>query len=107
MTTLAYTAGGYKTIEPALKYYPNPFNPTITFVVNGKDYSGGQIKIFNVLGQCVKSFSYDQLSGNKISWDARNDFGLPVAAGFYVVQLSLKDKLQKDHIESAKILYLK
>ncbi len=107
MTTLNYSTGGYNTVEPALRFYPNPFNPTITFVVSGKDYTGGRIKIFNVLGECVKSFSVDQLNGNKLTWDAKNDFGHPVAAGFYVVQLSLKDNQQKNHIESAKILYLK
>jgi len=101
--TTALTSGS----ESVFKFFPNPFNPTITFLVNGKDYNSGNIKIFNVLGECVKSFTFDEMNGSKITWDAKNDFGLPVAAGFYIVHLSLKDNLQKDHIESAKILYLK
>ncbi len=106
-TTATYSFGRFAADEPVLKFYPNPFNPTITFLVKRKNYLSGNIKIFNVLGECVKSFTLDEVNGNKIMWDAKNNVGLPVAAGFYVVQLSLKDNLQKDHIESAKILYLK
>ncbi|RJP68331.1 MAG: VWA domain-containing protein [Ignavibacteriales bacterium] len=93
--------------QSALRFYPNPFNPTITFSVSGKGYQNGSIRIFNILGECVKSFSLNEMMFDKISWDARNDLGLPVAAGFYIVQLSLKSNQQKEHIETAKILYLK
>jgi hypothetical protein len=93
--------------QNALKFYPNPFNPTITFSVSTKGYQGGTIKIFNILGECVKSYSLNEMKDDKISWNARNDYGLPVAAGFYIVQLSLRSNQQKEHIETAKILYLK
>jgi Mg-chelatase subunit ChlD len=91
----------------SLKYFPNPFNPSITFLVDNNDHSKGNIQIYNVLGQRIKAFSIEENRIQKIVWNARNDLGNEVSAGFYVVHLSLTDHKNNTRIETAKILYLK
>ena len=65
--------------------YPNPFNPatTIAFDLNKKQTA--VLKIYNSLGQKVRSFSFDQLSAgqHKISWDGKNSSGNAVSSGLY------------------------
>jgi hypothetical protein len=88
-------------------FYPNPFNPEISFRVNTKNYLKATLKIYNMLGQCIKSFNMDTNNDSVIRWDATNDCGGRVASGFYIAQLRLKSGDGKQATENAKILYLK
>lgn len=90
-----------------LSFFPNPFNPTITFNVDLQNYRSGTISIYNILGQLVKEYRIDNRSGNAVKWNAVNDFGQLVSTGFYLVQLSLLDGSNNRYTETAKILYLK
>jgi hypothetical protein len=105
--TTNYYPHGLTGTARYFKFYPNPFNPSITFVVNNMDHSTGKLRIYNILGQLVKSFSIEENVGNKIIWNARNEHGSEVTAGFYIVQLSLTDANKITRSETAKILYLK
>jgi len=90
-----------------LKYYPNPFNPEITIKVNTGNYIKGEIRIFSILGECVKTFKIDQTIHSQFTWNARNEMGLPVSTGFYIVQLIMTDINENIYTESAKIIFLK
>jgi hypothetical protein len=90
-----------------LAYFPNPFNPSITFNVDLQNYNSGSISIYNILGQLVKEIQLTEHSTNAVTWNAVNNFGQLVSAGFYLVQLSLLDSKNNKYSETAKILYLK
>ncbi len=89
-----------------LAFYPNPFNPVINLNVNLNNYVKGKIKIYNILGQMVKSYNLNKGMSN-VTWNARNNDGVLVGSGFYIVQLTLTDQTNQVHKETAKILYLK
>ncbi|HEX2865549.1 MAG TPA: VWA domain-containing protein [Ignavibacteriales bacterium] len=93
--------------EKRLAFYPNPFNPEITFQVRKGEFVKGKIRIYNVLGQKVREFELTENSMQKLVWNARNDHGGMVGAGFYFAELTLTDKKNVSYSETAKILYLK
>ena len=43
----------------------------------------------------------------KLVWNARNERGGMVGAGFYFAELTLSDLKKNNYTETAKILYLK
>ncbi len=70
--------------------YPNPFNPTTTIKFALPIQSKVELKIFDILGQEVKSLINDYLnSGNyTIEWDSRNNNGEKVSSGIYIYRIS-------------------
>jgi len=107
-TEFIYSKSEVNSGSGFLSFYPNPFNPEITFIINNSDYVKGNISIFNILGECVKSYSIGTGAANsRLTWNARNDGGIPVSTGFYIVQLVLTNSRNEIFTESAKILYMK
>jgi Mg-chelatase subunit ChlD len=90
-----------------LSCFPNPFNPQITLAVKKDSKYSGELNIFNILGQRIHHFNLDRKVEHIIIWDGRNEQGILLGSGFYIVQLLLKDGMGIQHRESAKILYLK
>jgi len=85
--------------------YPNPFNPETKisgFVPTGDGIS--TLTVFNLLGQSVRSFPVKVGGNNQFSviWDGRNDFGISVSSGIYIVQLK-----QGTAFETRQIVLLK
>lgn len=104
---IEYEVPGTNQVQKRLSFFPNPFNPTITFNVEKNGFSGGNIQIFNLLGQTVIEIPLDGLRAQSIVWNARDGRGTPISTGFYVVRLALEDDRGRTHYESARILYLK
>lgn len=108
--------GGAEIINPSqskiiskgkyLSFYPNPFNPQITFEVNKGNFINGELTIYNLLGQLVKTLPIRNGS-QRITWNAVNDNGDQISSGLYIVRLVLSGKNESKYIESAKILFLK
>ena len=100
--------GQLKAVEKGkyLSFYPNPFNPNITFKVNNGNYIHGELAIYNVLGQLVKTLPIEK-GMQKITWNAVNDKGSQISTGLYIVRLVLTDVNDSRYLESAKILFLK
>ncbi|MEE3234111.1 MAG: FG-GAP-like repeat-containing protein [Candidatus Latescibacterota bacterium] len=77
-----------------LNNYPNPFNPqtTIPFVLANDSHI--DLKIYNSLGQIVRSLFSGQIKGgsHNFNWDGRNDVEKPVASGIYFYRLRVKDQ---------------
>ena len=73
---------------------PNPFrgSTTIGFEVPDllDDKQKVELKIYNLLGQLVRTLSEAELPAGKhlVSWDGRDETGRQVAAGIYVYNLS-------------------
>jgi hypothetical protein len=80
--------------EFSLSAYPNPFNPQVTITIKlsanmiGKNLS---FKIYNLLGQIVKTFNFDDFQGKNIIrliWNGKGDDGQPVSSGIYFFNVS-------------------
>lgn len=69
--------------------YPNPFNPTTTinFVVPEAGYI--TLTVYNQAGQHIKTLfgRYMQPGHHRVSWDATDEDGHPVASGVYLYKL--------------------
>jgi len=64
--------------------FPNPFNPTTSFTLTLPVASDYDIQIYNVAGQRVKTYAGHLEAGvHTLTWDSRNDQGMPVASGVY------------------------
>lgn len=70
--------------------YPNPFNPSTTIEYSLKIDSTIEIKIFDNLGQLVRSlFKGPSTSGTHfLTWDGRDDHDKQLSSGLYYYQIS-------------------
>lgn len=76
--------------------YPNPFNPTVTIPYQLDKNSYTSLKIYNVLGQLVKTLAseYQGAGFYKVHWDGRDDRGVGQPAGIYFYQLRINSQKQ-------------
>jgi len=70
--------------------YPNPFNPSTTIEYGLPEESRITIKIFNILGQKVKTLVSENKPAGfyKITWNGDNDYGNKVASGIYIYRMN-------------------
>ena len=77
--------------DSLLQVYPNPFNAQTTITVNLRTPVDGkhlQIRIFNILGQLVRTFRPEIAAGQRtlqVKWDGTNDQRVAVASGTYLL----------------------
>jgi hypothetical protein len=76
--------------------YPNPFNPTTTIKYDLKQTAKVSLKIYNILGQEVRTLvNFNQEAGYKsIVWDGLNNYGARVASGVYIYRIEAGDFVQ-------------
>lgn len=77
--------------------YPNPFNPstTIQVKVNTNYHGAVDIRIYNILGQIVRTLQL-QIRGNgtyDIVWDGLDDKGISLSSGIYIYGIELQDMI--------------
>lgn len=81
-----------------MQAYPNPFNPSTTLRIRlpqqteTKDVS---LKIFNILGQVVKSFDVNILSDRQetnITWNGKDDNNIALSSGVYLAVITTPQK---------------
>lgn len=84
--------------------YPNPFNPVTTIRYELARYSGVTIKIFNMLGQEVKTLVSSHLVGgaHEVVWDGTNNLGQAVSTGVYICRMITSEGF----VDSKKMLLL-
>jgi hypothetical protein len=74
--------------------YPNPGNPgsTIEYALHAPSHV--KLEIYNMLGQRVRTLVDEEKPAGKtsITWDGKNDEGLAVASGVYIVKLHATEK---------------
>ena len=95
-TVTVMSNGGTKTVEVFVTVIPtgavacpNPFSlsghTSLSFW--GTSVAHAKVRIFTLTGELVKTL--DEIYGaGKISWDARNERGVKVAAGIYIVYIA-------------------
>jgi len=76
--------------------YPNPFNPTTTINYILPKNTEVSLKIYNVLGQLVRTLvDTKQMAGNySIRWDGADEYGRSVASGVYLYSLRAGEFVQ-------------
>jgi hypothetical protein len=82
--------------------YPNPFNPNTTIVYGIPKAGNVNLSIYNIFGQKLRTLiNAKQSAGYKnISWDGRNEKGIPVSSGTYIYMITSGDfvQLKKMHL---------
>ena len=69
--------------------YPNPFNPTTTIEFSMPQAAGVTVRVYNVLGQVVKTLVNGTLPPgiHRVQWDATDDTGAGVSSGLYIYRM--------------------
>jgi hypothetical protein len=73
--------------------YPNPFNPTTTIKFSLPESHFVSIKIYNMLGQEVRTLVNDQSNQGtyNVVWNGKDNYGNQVASGTYIYRISAGD----------------
>ncbi|MDZ7762914.1 MAG: T9SS type A sorting domain-containing protein [Melioribacteraceae bacterium] len=76
--------------------YPNPFNPTTTINYAIPEANYVSIKIYNMLGQEVKTLVNKDVKAGRhtIEWRGENNYGQKVASGTYIYRISAGEYTQ-------------
>ncbi len=84
--------------------YPNPFGDQTTLAFHMAQSARAQLRIYNALGQAVRSLADDYLDAGRheLVWDGRDESGLEVSRGVYLYQLEVLDQ----YSGGGKMLYL-
>jgi parallel beta-helix repeat protein len=84
--------------------YPNPFNPSTVINYALPKASLVSIKIYDVLGQEVKTLmNIERQAGNYTAqWNGDNNFGKPVSSGIYIYRVTAGQ-----YVKSMKMILLK
>lgn len=84
--------------------YPNPFNPTTIIRFALPEASFVTLKIYNMLGQEVKTLVNGQKDAGtfNVQWRGDNDFGRKVSSGTYIYRV-----IAGPHIVTKKMILLK
>lgn len=73
--------------------YPNPFNPVTSILISIPRQTSARIEVYNMIGQLVTVLIDKELNAgtHRLTWDARDETGRPVASGMYVYRLVAGD----------------
>ena len=84
--------------------YPNPFNSETIIKYQLPEDSHVEVSIYNVLGQRVRRLVYEDKKGGyyRVSWNGRNDSGVSVASGLYIVKMKARN-----FFKTRKMIYLR
>lgn len=72
-------------ITKSVNCYPNPFASSLSIDINSSTVSS--IRILDINGKTVKTFTKDELSQNKVKWNARTSAGV-ARNGVYFVEVT-------------------
>ncbi|MFH0989297.1 MAG: right-handed parallel beta-helix repeat-containing protein [bacterium] len=89
--------------------YPNPFNPTTTINYQLPASSRVTVKIFDVLGQQIRTLVQKEQSAGyyRIVWDGRNDNGTSVSSNFYFCRIDATGGTNVQYMHVIKMLLMK
>jgi hypothetical protein len=84
--------------------YPNPFNPATTIRYDLAEASQVVLKIYNILGQEVRTLVNEKQTAGKKSvvWDSRDSAGKVVSSGVYIYRIQVGD-----YVQSRKMVLLR
>jgi len=81
---------------PALRAWPNPFNPSTSVSFSLSQPGRAQLAVYNVRGQRVRTLVDDPLPAGEHTavWNGRDDAGRAVASGVYLLRLQVGGRAQ-------------
>ena len=84
--------------------FPNPFNPSTNLVVDVPKVSDVTVKIYNMLGQQVRTLFAGQMQpgSQTMTWDGKNEVGKTVASGTYIYRMTAGN-----FVQTKKMMFLK
>ena len=84
--------------------YPNPFNPTTAIQFQVPKISNVTIKIYNMLGQEIKTLFSGQVQQGtySVEWNGLNNEGTRMSSGTYVYRITTKE-----FVQSRKMILMK
>jgi hypothetical protein len=94
--------------DSLLTAYPNPFNQRVNIKLNipsSEINENTTIKIYNLLGQVVKTLDLQEDSNGKVTkftWNGKNNYGIDVSSGTYFFVVNTTNKRY-----SLKLIYMK
>ena len=85
--------------------FPNPFNPATTIQYALPQAADGELTVYNVVGQPVRTLVAEHQSAGRyaVEWDATNDRGHSLSSGMYFYRLQAGEEFR----EVKKMLLLK
>jgi hypothetical protein len=96
-----------------IKVVPNPYYGYSSYEINQLDNRvkitnlPGQatVKIFTVSGTLIRTLKKDD-STSSIDWDLKNDFGIPIASGLYVIHVRARfwNAEANEYVEKDKVV---
>ena len=96
-----------------IKVVPNPYYGYSTYETNQLDNrvkitnlpQQATIKIFSVGGALVRTLKKDD-NITSIDWDLKNNFGIPIASGLYIIHVRARiwDATTREYIEKDKVI---
>jgi hypothetical protein len=86
--------------------YPNPANPSVTIPFAIIESGHVKMDIYNVLGQRTRTLLNEERPAGQweVQWDGRNDQGVPVSSGVYIVHMTTTAKSRVQHFKTKIIL---
>jgi hypothetical protein len=104
VTAVSKNGGNIPKTFAVSQNYPNPFNPSTVINYALPKSSLVTIKIYNVLGQEVKTLVNSQLqAGNyMVQWNGDNNFGHTVSSGVYIYRV-----VAGEYVKTMKMMLLK
>jgi hypothetical protein len=81
-----------KAFDVRLSAVPNPFNPVTNIIYEIPEPGMISIRIYNVIGRCVKKLYKGQSSAgrNKVIWDGKDGNGQMLVSGVYFAKMKSK-----------------
>jgi hypothetical protein len=96
-----------------IKVVPNPYYGYSSYEINQLDNrvkitnlpQQAVVKIFAVSGALVRTLKKDD-SMSSIDWDLKNDFGIPIASGLYMIHVRARlwDSNAGEYVEKDKVI---
>ncbi|MBU2444960.1 MAG: T9SS type A sorting domain-containing protein [Bacteroidetes bacterium] len=104
VTGVEKTDNSIPTMFEVMQNYPNPFNPSSTIRFAIPHQSLVTIKIYNMLGQEVKTLMNKEMSPGlyNVQWDGKDNHGQSAVSGVYVYRV-----VAGQYSQSMKMLLLK
>jgi len=68
--------------------YPNPFNAQVTIQYTVSNSQSFDITIYDILGNEIRRFQSEQIGKQSIVWNGKDQYGIPVSSGMYIVNMS-------------------